>query len=121
MNQANSLFEKHKEVLKQAIEASSTRNYYTPFPESPRAYSETGDAEGKNAFSQKLNNDFKELLQSGESAWLGEEVSPYLMVGLGINYPAFSVDTLIQNAKNSSSNWAKDSAETRAVVLLEPL
>ncbi len=121
MNQANSLFEKHKEVLNQAIEASSTRNYYTPFPESPRAYAETGDAEGKTAFSQKLNTDFKELLQSGESAWLGEEVSPYLMVGLGINYPAFSIESLIQNAKNSSSAWAKASAETRAGVLLETL
>src|SRR5690606_19237712 len=99
MSQAISLFQKHEAVLKSAVAALADRGFWTPYPEHPKAYGETGDEEGKTAFSNKMNQDFGELLQSGANAFVGEEVSPYLQLGLGIRYPQFSAEELISRAE----------------------
>ncbi|MDX5320114.1 MAG: phenylacetic acid degradation protein PaaN, partial [Bacteroidota bacterium] len=98
MSQALSLFERHEATLRSAIEAIHDRGFWTPYPEHPKAYGETGDEDGKAAFSRMMNEDFKELLQEGEQGFIGEEVSPYLQLGLGIKYPQFSADQLIERA-----------------------
>lgn len=121
MNQASSLFEKHKPMLDAAIAAISERNYYTPYPESPRAYAEDADANGKSYFQALLNNNFSELEQSGERAFIGEEVSPFLQLGLGITYPAFSPEQLISTAKTAQKQWSKVSVEERTGLLIETL
>jgi phenylacetic acid degradation protein paaN len=121
MNQAASLFEKHKPTLDAAIKAINERNYYTPYPENPKAYAEDGDANGKSYFQKLLNNGFNELLQTGEVAHIGEEVSPFLQLGLGITYPAFSPEQLINNAKVAQKQWGKTSVEERTGVLIETL
>lgn len=121
MNQASSLFEKHKPTLEAATKAISERTYYTPYPESPRAYAEDGDAKGKSYFQGLLNNQFEELSQTDESAYIGEEVSPFLQLGLGVTYPAFSPEQLIKNSKTAQKSWAKTSAEERVGVLIESL
>jgi phenylacetic acid degradation protein paaN len=121
MNQASSLFEKHKPTLDAAIKAVSERTYYTPYPENPRAYPEDADAKGKSFFQSLLNNPFTELLQTDERAHIGEEVSPFLQLGLGITYPAFSPEQLISNAKTAHKQWGKTSVEERAGILIETL
>lgn len=121
MNQAASLFEKHKPLLDATINAINERNYYTPYPENPRAYAEDADAKGKSYFQGLLNNNYSELLQSGERAFIGEEVSPFLQLGLGINYPAFSPEQLIGNAKTVQAQWGKTTVEERTGVLIETL
>lgn len=121
MNQAASLFEKHKPTLDAAIKAISERNYYTPYPENPKAYAEDGDANGKSYFQKLLNTGFNELLQTGELAHIGEEVSPFLQLGLGITYPAFSPEQLMGNAKAAQKQWSKTSVEERTGVLIETL
>jgi hypothetical protein len=92
------LFEKHQAALNSAINALSARTYFTPYPENPRAYAEDADSKAKSWMSAAMNNDYTGLKQTGEIAWSGEEVSPFLQVGIGVKYPLFSVDSLINNA-----------------------
>lgn len=115
------LFEKHQAVLNTAIKALSERTYYTPYPENPKAYAEDADAKAKAWISATMNNDFKSLKQSGESSWYGEEVSPFLQVGIGVQYPIFTVETLIGNATNAQKTWSKTDVNTRAAILIEAL
>ncbi|MES2379977.1 MAG: phenylacetic acid degradation protein PaaN [Bacteroidota bacterium] len=115
------LFEKHQAVLNTAIKALSDRTYYTPYPENPKAYAEDADAKAKAWISAAMNNDFKSLKQSGASTWHGEEISPFLQVGIGVQYPIFAVETLIGNATNAQKTWSKTDVNTRAAILIEAL
>lgn len=104
-----------------AIEQLKLRTYYSAYPENPKAYAEEVNEAGKLAFQQRLSNRFEELINDGSNSWLGEEVSPYMQVGLGIEYPVFSTDTLISNAQAARNQWSKISPEKRADILLETL
>lgn len=115
------LFEKHQAALNSAINALSARTYFTPYPENPRAYAEDADSKAKAWMSAAMNNDFKGLQQTGEMAWSGEEVSPFLQVGIGVKYPLFSVNSLINNANNAQKSWSKTDINTRAGILIETL
>jgi len=115
------LFEKHQSALNTAITALSARTYFTPYPENPRAYAEDADAKAKAWMSAAMNNDFTSLKQTGEIAWSGEEVSPFLQVGIGVKYPLFSVESLINNANNAQKSWSKTDVNTRAGILIESL
>lgn len=121
MNTASSLFEKHKSTLDAATAALATRGYYTPYPENPKAYPEDGDAKGKAYISSVMNTNFAELLQPNPENWIGEEVSPYLQLGIGVNYPSVSVDTYISNAQAAQKEWGKLDVNTRAGILAEAL
>lgn len=121
MSQAASLFQKHEALLNEAVEAIQSRKFYTPYPEHPKAYGETGDEEGKTAFAKQMNEDFKELLQEGASGSVGDEVSPYLQLGLGVRYPAFSTSHLIEKARSSGKVWGSLSVHERAGILIESL
>lgn len=115
------LFEKHEVALNTAIKAIGQRTYFTPYPENPRAYAEDADAKAKAWMSAVMNNDFKGLLQTGETGWNGEEVSPFLQVGIGVKYPLFSVNSLINNANIAQKSWSKTNVNTRAGILIESL
>ena len=115
------LFEKHQNTLSTAIIALAERTYYTPFPENPKAYAEDADAKAKAWISATMNNDFKSLKQIGETAWNGEEISPFLQVGVGVKYPIFEVNSLINNANVAQKSWSKTNAKTRAGILIETL
>jgi len=115
------LFEKHEVALNTAIKALGQRIYFTPYPENPRAYAEDADAKAKAWMSAAMNNDFKGLLQTGETGWNGEEVSPFLQVGIGVKYPLFSVNSLVNNANTAQSIWSKTNVNTRAGILIETL
>lgn len=113
-------YEKHREIIAKAIQASSERKYWAAYPESPRAYDESGDAQAKEWFSKQLNQNFSELKQNGET-WVGEEISPYLQLGIGVKYPAASVNTLITQAQQAWTSWAMTSPQNRAGILVECL
>ena len=110
-----------KERLEAAYAAQQNRTYYAAWPESPRAYAEDGMAQGLSAFQALLTQNFTALAQHGSTGWVGEEVSPYMMTGLGIQYPQFTADTLIQQANVAQKVWGKTSADERAAVLLDAL
>jgi hypothetical protein len=107
MNTSNTLFEKHQATLHAALQALGSRTYYSPYPENPRAYAEDGDAKAKTWISAVMNNNYTALDQTGANGWLGEEVSPFLQTGIGVQYPNFTPEALIANAIPAQSAWSK--------------
>ena len=110
-----------KERLEAAYAAQQSRTYFAAWPESPRAYAEDGMAQGLSAFQSLLTQNFAELLQEASQGWVGDEVSPYMMTGLGVQYPKFAPEVLIANAKSAQKVWSKTPADVRAAVLLDAL
>lgn len=113
------MFEKHQETLNQAVAAIESRAYWSPYPESPRAYGDNAIEAGKAAFDVYRNAQFY-LDQPGVIARGGAEVSPYGLP-LNISYPRCNPDALIAAAKSAMSNWIKAGPDIRAGVCLEIL
>ncbi len=115
-----SLYNKHRQLLDDAIKAIHERTFYTPYPEHPKAYAEDADANGKEAFGRLLNLNFEQLGQEADQ-WIGEEVSPFWQTGLGINYPSVSSQKYIDFSKAAAKAWSKTNVQTRAGILVESL
>lgn len=115
-----SLYEKHLKTLNDATAAIASRNYYTPYPEHPKAYAEDADEKGKANFLAQMNNDFT-ALNVAATNFIGEEVSPYLQTGIGVRYPSLSVDEYITRSNAGFEQWRNVSLEHRAGILLESL
>jgi phenylacetic acid degradation protein paaN len=114
------LYLQHEELLGQAIEALSTRQFFSPYPEHPKAYGPELDAQGKDTFGRLLNENFTQLNQ-GADEWIGEEVSPLWQYGIGVRYPSISAESYISKSKSAAKDWKKASIEARAGVLIESL
>ncbi len=112
---------KHKERIERAILALQERTYYAPYPENPKAYAEDADAKGKEAFQKQLSNSFSGLNEEGNTGFIGEEVSPYMMLGLGVQYPKFSPELLVERAKQAHSTWTQLPVSQRADLLVDML
>ena len=117
------LYDKHYDLLKNAIQALHERVFFAAFPEYPGAsvYGEDADKQGREKFKSHLNKRFEELGVADPDGWVAEEVSPYLDEKLSIEYPALSVDALIANAEAASKEWRDASPEKRAGILVESL
>lgn len=117
------LFKKHEQTLQKAIEANHHRGFFAQFPEhpSPAVYGETADADGLKAFESRLNQAYKGLEHSKATGWAGAEESPYSRQALGVTYPVFSLETLIDEAGAAGKIWKKVSAADRAALLVESL
>jgi phenylacetic acid degradation protein paaN len=114
-----SLYNKHKALLNKAIEAISDRNFYSPYPEHPKAYDAELNEAGRNTFSSRMNHNFEELGSAADS-WVGDEVSPFMQTGIGMKYPQISTEALIENAQ-AARIWKNISVEDRAGILIESL
>ena len=117
------LFKKHESILTKAIEALHARTFFAAFPEhpAPAVYGETADADGQKKFKAILGEKFDELLQDNPDGWAGEEESPYLQEPLKIQYPTFTVKTLIERSTCALAQWRKIQSAERAGILLESL
>ncbi|SFL18990.1 phenylacetic acid degradation protein PaaN [Streptomyces pini] len=117
------LADKHRPTLERALEAIRTREYWSPYPEHPKAYGEEhgtlGPAEGKSAFDTLLGGRF-ELDQPGTDGWVGGEVSPY-GVELGVEYPHADVGALLPAMRAALPAWRDAGPRVRALVCLEIL
>ncbi|MEV8524649.1 MULTISPECIES: phenylacetic acid degradation protein PaaN [unclassified Streptomyces] len=113
------LTEKHRPTLDGALEAIRTRAYWSPHPEHPKAYGETGAEDGKAAFDALLNRRF-DLDQPGTDDWTGAEVSPY-GIELGVKYPHPDLDVLLPAMRAGMGAWRAAGPETRALVCIEIL
>lgn len=113
-------YSKHKELIERAVKAIHERTYWTPYPEHPRAYPEDANDKGRDAFTKNWNQNFEGLEADAEN-WVGDEVSPFLQTGIGIKYPAPSIDQLIERAQASTGEWASLGVEKRAGILVESL
>ncbi|MFK0289035.1 phenylacetic acid degradation protein PaaN [Streptomyces sp. NPDC090442] len=116
---APQLIEKHRPTLDKALEAIRTRAYWSPHPEHPKAYGETGAQDGLAAFEALRGARFA-LDQPGTDDWVGEEVSPY-GPELGISYPHPDVSVLLPAMQAAIPVWRDAGPEARAAVCLEIL
>jgi phenylacetic acid degradation protein paaN len=123
LNTMNNLKEKHQPSLDAAIKALHARTFFTLYPEnpSPEIYGETADKEGRTKYQGYLNQNYTELLQENPEKWVGQEDSPYTQQNLGVKYPYFSPETLIERAENAFHQWRKISPSDRAVILVEAI
>ena len=114
------LFEQHRDLLARATSACATREYFSPFPETPDRYPDSAAAlaRGQATYEALLGQRF-ELDQPGEIGRLGDEVSPYTGRSLGIDYPCADVDALFRAARAALPAWADAGPDARVGVCLE--
>ena len=103
--------------IQELIQANRSRAFFFKYNENPKAYAEDLAAQGLLAFQQKLNTNYAFPAESNATAWVGEEVSPYLQTGLGIHYPSLTVDTLIDQATRAQASWQSLSIDQRFAIL----
>ncbi len=110
---------RHAETLTRALEAIATRDYWSPYPESPskKIYGETAADEGKAAFESYIGNAFP-LDQPGEQ--VATERSPF-GIRLDVTYPCTDPDTLITRAQAAMPAWRDAGPAERAGVCIEIL
>lgn len=118
---ASDFFAAHKDTLDRALEAISTREYWTPYPEmpSPRVYGEQAAAQGQAAFEAYQNADYP-LELDGASTRVGAEQSPYGF-DLAIRYPYLSADALIEQSELALDSWREAGPQAWVGVCLEAL
>ena len=111
-------FATHKGTLEKAVAAIYSREYWSPYPESPRSYGDAAPDEGEAAFRTRLGSDF-ELGQTGAFISVAED-SPY-GIDLGIRYRQSRIDDLLGAAEVAMGAWARASVDVRSGVCLEIL
>src|SRR5258708_391084 len=96
---AHALYERHRPLLDDALQALSRRGHWSPFPEapSPKVYGETAQAQGHAAVQALFGKDYP-LRQPGERARVATEQSPY-GVALDIRYPECDAQALVDAAQ----------------------
>ena len=112
-------YETHRGTLDRALATIASRDYWSPYPESPRAYGEEAPASGEEAFRGRLGTTF-ELDQPGEGSMAVAESSPYGLA-LDVSYPVADPDELVAAASAAMGDWGRATAQTRAGVCLEIL
>lgn len=118
----NPALSRHEELLKKATEVCGSRVQWSAFIESPstKIHGEQAPRLGQAAFECHLGRPF-ELDQPGETGRLGEEVSPYTMEPLGIDYPRAGVEALCSAAAQAMQAWQRVGPDRRALVCIEML
>ncbi|MDY0812480.1 phenylacetic acid degradation protein PaaN [Kitasatospora purpeofusca] len=114
------LVERHRATLAAAVDAAAKRDYWSPYPEFPKAYGESAAADGRAAFEALLNLPFELPGHPSDGDPVGGEVSPYGLE-LGIGYPHAGPDALIAALSAARPAWAAAGPLTRAAVCLEIL
>lgn len=114
-----SLYEKHKDTLKRARKAIVTREYWSPYSESPRSYGEDAPKAGEAAFESRLGKRFA-LDQAADDWSSGGETSAYGRE-LGVTYPVASVATLLDDAAAAADQWGRAPVKHRSGVCMEIL
>lgn len=103
------------------LNAVKSRNFFFNYNENPKAYNEDDMKNGLLAFQKKLNTNYILPDNPNPNQFIGDEVSPYLMTGLGIHYPAKSVDELLKNSKDAFKQWKAIDPAKRFDILSEAL
>jgi len=117
----HTFFTKHESTLTKALEAISTRGYWSPFSEipSPKVYGETAAADGEAAFKAHLNRVF-ELDQPTTGKTVGAEVSPF-GIELKLSYPEPDTEALFAAAAHAQVSWRKAGPQAWVGISMEIL
>ncbi|MBL7261720.1 phenylacetic acid degradation protein PaaN [Paractinoplanes lichenicola] len=112
-------YETHAELLDQAVKATTARDYWSAFPESPSksVYGETAAAEGQRAFQALLGEPFPIEVPGAEGS-VSTERSPWGLE-LGVSYPKADPLALIAAARAATPAWRAVGPQGRAGVAAE--
>jgi phenylacetic acid degradation protein paaN len=124
MSNAAEMFAAHEKTLREAIEATRTREYFSAFNESPspRVYGENAAAEGKAAFEAYAGTTFP-LSTPGASGTVATEKSPFGFA-LDVSYPRVApegVDALLAASLAGMKAFRDAGPDARLGVCLEIL
>jgi phenylacetic acid degradation protein paaN len=123
-NVPTELIERHRATLDKALEAIRTREFWSPFPEHPKAYgpdtSTLSAEEGKTAFDATRGRAFPLDQPATGAARVGGEISPF-GIELGITYPRGEANTLIPAMLAALPAWRDAGPHVRAAVCVEML
>ncbi|MCB9792462.1 MAG: phenylacetic acid degradation protein PaaN [Alphaproteobacteria bacterium] len=113
-------FTEHEARLERAVRAREERGYWSPFPESPsrKLHPEGARERGLAAFEGRLGQPF-ELGLPGALGQVGEEVSPYTLEPLGVQYPAVDVERLMAAVTRAAPAWAEADPRERVGICME--
>ena len=114
------LLAKHADLLAQARAACRSREYFSPFPETPQKYPDylAAEARGNAGFESQRGARF-ELDLPGIADYIGFEVSPYTQQPLGIRYPRADLELLFAAARDALPALRDAGIERRVGVCLE--
>ncbi|QKZ23632.1 phenylacetic acid degradation protein PaaN [Streptomyces chartreusis] len=115
-------FARHRLLLDQAVAATSSRDYWTPYPESPstKVYGDDAPKNGETAFRDRIGNHFELPGHPGNGVVPATETSPYGFP-LDITYPRVRPDEAVAAAKAATGPWRDAGPDTRAGVAAEIL
>jgi phenylacetic acid degradation protein paaN len=124
MSNAADMFAAHEKTLRDAIEATRTREYFSAFNESPspRVYGENAAAEGKAAFEAHAGTTFP-VSTPGAAGTVATEKSPFGFV-LDVSYPRVAptaVDDLLAASLAGMKAFRDAGPDARVGVCLEIL
>ncbi|MEV4559489.1 phenylacetic acid degradation protein PaaN [Kitasatospora sp. NPDC049285] len=111
---------RHQDTLDRALAAIADRDYWSPYPEFPKAYGESAPADGKAAFEAVLGREFALPGHPGGGEPVTGEASPY-GIEMGVSYPHAEPDALFAALEAARPAWAKAGPAARAAVCLEIL
>lgn len=116
------LFERHRALLDKAMDACEKRYSWTAYAESPssKVHGKEIPAAAKAGFDAMLGQPF-DVDMPGTISRIGEEVSPFTEMPLGISYPQVDIDILFKSAKDAQQSWCILPTEERVGVCLEIL
>ncbi|MFY0989271.1 phenylacetic acid degradation protein PaaN [Halomonas sp. C05BenzN] len=117
--QAQQMFDRHRETLEQAVEAITTRGFWTPYPENIKKYPEEVVKGAPARFEALLKQPFS-LKTPGVAGQVGAEVSPYGFE-LGVTYDQPDSAALVSAMQAAMPAWRDAGAEARVGVCLEIL
>jgi phenylacetic acid degradation protein paaN len=115
------LYDRHRDLLDRARAALDTREYWSPFPESPSKsiYGETAAADGEAAFRALLGKPFP-IEVPGATGKVSTERSPYGLE-FGVSYPRATAEALLAAAEKALAPWRAVGPHGRAGVAVEIL
>ena len=115
-------FLQHKERLDTAIQTCRTREYWSPFEESPSKSKHPVGAheQGRQNFATYIQ-DHVSLSQAGSIGWVGKEISPYTQEPLDCTYPKVDIPVLLKRMQEAQPQWRDTTLETRIGLGLELL
>jgi phenylacetic acid degradation protein paaN len=115
-------FARHRTLLEQAVEATASRDHWTPYSESPSksVYGEDAAKNGEAAFRGRLGGHFELPGHPGSGVAPATETSPYGFP-LGVTYPRVGTDEAVAAAKAATGPWRDAGPDVRAGVVAEIL
>ncbi|MYV99245.1 phenylacetic acid degradation protein PaaN, partial [Streptomyces sp. SID3343] len=117
MSERPDFFARHSDLLDRAVEATTSRDYWSSYRESPStsAYGEAAPKEGEAAFQALLGKPFVLAGHPEEGSVPATEVSPYGF-DLGVGYPRVSPETAVAAARQATAAWRDAGPDVRAGV-----